>query len=624
MSGKLNLKVVLASAAVAGAAMAVQSAGVRAATTYNWVPTTGGSYAWDTASNWNPSGVPNAVSDGAYLTGGLSGNQTISLGQAISLNNLVLGSTTTGGDGSNTYTIGGSSGNTLTLSPTLSGANPTTGITENVGSAGDIINSPITVDTGAAYNNLLVTNSSASTLTLAGKLTMTAGSSQNNLYYNTGSGADATSSLILTGMGSQIQQLQAAAGTVYLSSGTLGISYSGNNAITIYNGAALVVDGGAVTTTGNLQVNLAGSGTMTVSSGSLVPTENNGIYLASSGTATTGTLNVTGGVLGNSSNLANSYSLNMGGNGSSVTTANVNVSGGQVYLYQVYMGTNGPTGTSSTMSQSSGTVDVGNTVQVGGSDAAATLTVSGGTFSSATQIAVGTGGTLNIRGTGSVNLPAGSLLNLNSGGVINLSGGTLTTAQFTGAPGYIAGTFNFTGGTLAMYNPSNSTSITTAGDAGTFTNSGGTLAVGGEGTTGATYIYGNYDQTLGTLAINIGGTGQGANTNGYSQLNTTASATGSGLVTLGGDLAVNLVDGFTPSSANIFTILYSNGLSGAFSNVAVGGRIDVANGPGSFELLQSGNNLFLANFAVPEPAALGFLMVGAFGILLLGKRPKAV
>ncbi len=626
MSRKLNLKVVLASAAVAGAAMAVQSAGVRA-TTYTWTPTTGGSYAWTTTSNWSPNtGFPNATSDGAYLTPGIVGNQVISLGRGITLSALTLGSPATNGDGSNTYTVGGGSGNALTVG----------NITENLGSAGDTIAAPITGSTGSG-NNLVITNSSAGTLTLSGKLTLSGGSG-NYIQYDSIAG-NAAGTLALDGGGSSTGSIFAERGTVSVSGGTL--TAGGIYSVWAEIGGTFAVNGGAVTTTSpnGMLISDNGAGTLSVSSGSLVPGSGSGlgIYIANQGSSTTGSLNVTGGVLGYSSDLTKTYHVNLSGDAAASTTSNVNISGGNVYLNQIVMlpGASGANAATSNFTQTGGTVDVytGNYNYIGGgtitspatTPGTATMRVSGGTLSLG-GIKLQAGGILNVNGTGSVD--ESQAMQLSTGGIVNLSGGILTTPEIAGASGGFTGTFNFTGGTLSMYNSSLSYDpITTANNTGTFTNSGGTLAVGGVGTTGKTLLAGNYDQTSGTLAIDIGGVNQGVKTNGYDLLDTTTadagSGAGAGLVTLGGDLSVSLVNGFTPTATDAFAFLLSNGLSGAFANVAVNSRIGVIGGSGSFELLQSGNELYLSNFestSIPEPATLGLLAMAGVGLLLM--RPR--
>ncbi len=564
MSRKLNIKVVLALAAMAGAALGVTSAGAGAAT-YTWTPASAGRYTWNTKTNWRPnSAFPNGTTDAVDLSGGLAGHQTISLGQAITISSLVLGTTAVGGDGTNIYTIGGG-GHALTVRS----------ITENPGSAGDTIAAPIN---GATLN---VTNSSAGALDLTGK-------------------------------GSQVGTFFSSGGTVNVSGGTLGAS----NYVMVKNGGTFGVTGGSVTTPGvtGLLVAYSGEGTLNVSSGTLTPGANfSHIYLASQRGSTIAALNVSGGVIGNSSDLTKTYTLFMSGDGGAAnTTANVDISSGKVYLNQIVMQPVDGSATRgvSNFTQTGGMVEVcsSNYNYIGGGTFAngatnpgtATMSVSGGTLSVG-GIKLQAGGILHVAGTGAVK--ESQAMQLDTEGIVNLSGGTLTTPEIAGTSGGFTGTFKFTGGTLAMCSSSLSYApITTANSAGTFTNSGGTLAVGGIGTTGKTLIGGNYKQTAGTLAIDIGGTSQGTKTNGYDVLDTTTadagSAAGAGLVSLGGDLSVRLVGGFTPTAADQFIFLLSNGVSGAFANVAVGSRIKITGGSGSIELLKSGkNNLELGNFS---------------------------
>ena len=91
---------------------------------------------------------------------------------------------------------------------------------------------------------------------------------------------------------------------------------------------------------------------------------------------------------------------------------------------------------------------------------------------------------------------------------------------------------------------------------------------------GTTTIDGNYtQQAAGSMEIEIGGTT--ANTQ-YDVVDI------SGFATLGGGLQLSLINGFMPTALQTFTVLFSSGITGAFSNVGNGQRIGVADGSGSF------------------------------------------
>jgi hypothetical protein len=110
---------------------------------------------------------------------------------------------------------------------------------------------------------------------------------------------------------------------------------------------------------------------------------------------------------------------------------------------------------------------------------------------------------------------------------------------------------------------------------------------------GRATINGNivFDSTA-ELQIELGGTTAGSQ---YDQV--VQKSTGTGGVTLGGKLSIAFVNGFESAIQNsdTFTILTSDlALSGAFSNVASGGRLHTSNGSTSFVVTYNGNNVVLS------------------------------
>lgn len=107
-----------------------------------------------------------------------------------------------------------------------------------------------------------------------------------------------------------------------------------------------------------------------------------------------------------------------------------------------------------------------------------------------------------------------------------------------------------------------------------------------------------------------------------------------GDVTLGGDLVVSFANGFQNIVTNLdtFTILSVGSqytLSGSFLNVTDGGRLETADGFGSFQVnygdSAAPNSVVLSNFvdgggSVPEPATLALLLAGAGCLALLRRR----
>ena len=262
-----------------------------------------------------------------------------------------------------------------------------------------------------------------------------------------------------------------------------------------------------------------------------------------------------------------------------------------------------------TMNVSGGFVDlaqgVGNTI---GGQISTLLNQSGGVFQNG--VTPGTGGattTFALGGTGT-----GTTNNLSA---VTLAGGTFISAgtiQAAGVPGPgSANNFNFMGGVLAVQSfnatnlgsspaatiSANQTNVSLA--IGTLANYGGTLAPGSLGIPGKTIILGNYaiSNSAAVLAIDLGGTNQAnAFQNGVTNFDFVAV---SGSATLGGNLNVNLINGFIPSATSSFMILTNGGaISGAFTN-GIGGRVAVTNiAGGSFKVAVGATSVVLTNFVI--------------------------
>jgi fibronectin-binding autotransporter adhesin len=628
---------------VAAVAAGLSSAAVaQAATTYVWQPTAAGTYDWTTDSNWSPNtGYPGTAStDQANFTAAILGNQQVNLDQSNTISNLDLGNATAGADGSNTYTVGGDgspSPYTLTMTGTSTSPDPTLTkgayILVNPGSAGDTIAAPITVtDTATgAEAPLAITNNSTSTLTISGTITDQSGATYNRVEYDAIGTANAAGTLVLSGVGSMVGALFDNVGTLTIPNGaSITITKDASNCMEA-NGTMNIA--GTVTTpntNGTVGVGyLAGGATLNIASTGILTTANNagatGLNCANQSTSSgTTTINVNGGTLGNST-LSNSYKLSIsglagGGTTTNVSIVNFNVNSGHVYLDYIVDNPHSGNATNlndqSNITQIGGTVTLGNEIYSGNysgpqvGNGTPTTTISGGSFSmlptplTPEPWMIYSPAIVNVQGTALVTLGTDAYVSLN-GGTMNVSSGTLITPLICGQSAFntnnsytnMSGTFSFTGGTVAMYDPSSaSTMIENAGlTPVTFTNGGGTFAPGGVGTSGNTTITGSYAQTAGTLAIDIGGTTQGSNSGGYDELIVDGGAA------LGGNLSVNILSGFMPSHSDVYTFMEagvtSGSLSGAFGNVAVGSTIAVTGqASGSFTLAQSGNNLLLENY----------------------------
>ena len=194
---------------------------------------------------------------------------------------------------------------------------------------------------------------------------------------------------------------------------------------------------------------------------------------------------------------------------------------------------------------------------------------------------------------------------LNDGTLKATSGGTL---QIT-SPNFVNdGTLSIDGGTLSLRQ---GVSFFSLGTPGTFNVGEGTLS--GSGTIDCNVVL---DPDPSTLAFVL---------RSDSDFDSLAI---DGNMSLAGNLEISLADGFEPWSGDIFAVLTvgsGDTLSGAFADVASGGRLDTMDGSGSFLVDygpgQYANEIVLSDFeSVPEPAALGIAVVSGIG--LMARRHK--
>jgi len=221
-----------------------------------------------------------------------------------------------------------------------------------------------------------------------------------------------------------------------------------------------------------------------------------------------------------------------------------------------------------------GTYTVGGTLQLTAANGgittnAANLTLTGKTA----KILDGTTNALAgfNNNTGSLTLTNGATLttattgNFSNSGTVTVSKGTVLTAGgTTSAYNQTAGTTTVDGTLVGHGTKGISVTGGTLQGAGTLTanvSNGATINVGDAGKAGLLSITGTYTQlSSGTMNVSIGGTAVGSL---YSQLKVTGTAS------LGGTLTAALVNSFTPTVGQTFTLLTAKSVSGTYSNSTI-------------------------------------------------------
>ena len=253
-------------------------------------------------------------------------------------------------------------------------------------------------------------------------------------------------------------------------------------------------------------------------------------------------------------------------------------------------------------------ITVGNNPSASGTLTAGGLTLGfTGTNNAAINNAVTSGSNGTVSFTGNLQIgttqspanPESNTFTLSNGGKLKV-GGTLQSALGSNQ----TNTFLWSGGQLAagtITPGAGFTGSTSSITASTLTNNAGTLIPGDIGTAGRTLINGNYiSGSASTLAIEIGGTTQATafQTGQYDFVSITGSAV------LSGSLGISVINGFTPTAGQIFTILSATTLSGSFGNIAFGSRLITPDGASSFLVSSSANKVVLSNYIAIAPPAI--------------------
>jgi fibronectin-binding autotransporter adhesin len=347
------------------------------------------------------------------------------------------------------------------------------------------------------------------------------------------------------------------AGSTWTNDDQLWVGESGTGTLTIENGGGLVTSSGA----GNssiIGVFGGSNGMVTITGAGSTWNDNNGLTVGNSGNGTLliadgGSLTSTGTALGGG--FAASGTATVTGAGSTWTDLSTIIGTTGAGALTIQDGASMTSGSALIRGLNSGSGQV----LVAGAGSTWTVTTGplmiglpeGGFTTGPTSLTINPGGTVNVVHN----------IDLDTNSTLKLQGGTLSAAEIGLNGRQFNGQFQWTAGTLhvGIFRKS-------------LTNQGGTLAPGHSA--GTTTIDGNYtQQAAGSMEIEIGGTT--ANTQ-YDVVDI------SGFATLGGGLQLSLINSFMPAALQTFTVLFSSGITGAFSNVSNGQRIGVADGSGSF------------------------------------------
>jgi hypothetical protein len=390
----------------------------------------------------------------------------------------------------------------------------------------------LTLAGGTIHNNSGGTDALAGLATNTGKLTI--GGTSNHVsttaasFSNTGTltinGGDSFTAAKLT----QISGSTLSGGTFVLG-GNLDLTTSGINITT--NSSTLTLEGGTIMSgAANALANLNNNTrTLTLANNANFSTvgsfTNSGALTVNPGsrfTVTTGTLtNLSGGTLtGGTYTVGGTMQLPSANGGIARNAANLTFTGSSAKILD---GTsNGLAG----FNNNTGTLTLAS---------AATLTTSASNFSNSGTVVVSGGTTLTVGGTNNsyaqtagTTTVDGTLMDAGTGAIM-LTGGKIQGAGTLKAKVSIGG--------------------------------GATMNVGDAGKAGLLKITGTYTQlSTGTMNVSIGGTTVGTQ---FSQLQV------SGVASLGGTLTAALVNGFTPTVGQTFTVLTASSVAGTFSNSTI-------------------------------------------------------
>ncbi len=279
-----------------------------------------------------------------------------------------------------------------------------------------------------------------------------------------------------------------------------------------------------------------------------------------------------------------------------------------------------------TANQSGGIVSV-----VGAGAATTTFSLGGNDTLSSTVIAYNlSGGTLDV-GNSTTNtngyIQLGANANGNGTTTLALSGtGKLisrfnpaTAGGISGAQAGAVQVLSLTGGTLVAGRIDATNLRGSIGDTnGTIINNGSSIAPGDIGSAGKTSITGALTLTSGTLVLDIGGTTAATN---WQQVTTGFfdNIAVTGVVTLGGNLSLSLIDAYTPAENSTYTILTGSSVTGTFAGLSNNSTFSQSGQ--SWKISYNATNVVLT--AVPEPATWALLAFSLTTVMIFRRRTRA-
>jgi fibronectin-binding autotransporter adhesin len=514
---------------------------------------TAGTYVLD--ANLNLSGATqNITTNAAKLT--LAGGTIENANSTDALAGLATntGSLTIGGTGLNLSTSAASFSNTGTLAINAGDSYTAPALTQISGST-------LSGGTFVLAGNLDLTTAGISITTNSSTLTLEGGTINSNGVNALSALASNTKTLTIAGTGNNISTTAAS----FSNTGTLTINAGDSfaaTALTQLTGTnnSKTLAAGTYVLAGNLDLTTSGititknGGVLTLEGGTI---NSNGVNALSALAANTGRLTIAGtanNISTTAASFSNSGTLTINSGDSFTAPALLQISGGSTLTAGTYVlsgnldltAAANITTNSATLTLEGGTIQTGTTNDLANlSSSTKSLTVTGNTtfstganFTNTGTVAVTTGSTLSVTGTGnSYNQSAGTTTvdgTLTGGGAtgVSVTGGTIQGAGTLKANVSIGG-----GGTAP------------------------TINVGDAGKAGLLKITGTYAQlSTGTMKVSIGGITVGTK---FSQLQITGAAS------LAGTVTAALVNGFTPTVGQAFTILTASSVTGTFTNSTI-------------------------------------------------------